>query len=373
MMIDTSLLNPREFHVRVRDDRTLICPTMKKWTWRDDEVHLRSLVLRDGRVISSGFPKFFNYGEKAHYDRVIAEAVANGEAFITEKLDGTLIIRDVWNRQVNFRTRDQFDLGPFEERVMRLVREKYPLLLDPAMGKTESLLFEYVGPENHNILRYEEPALYGLGYMLLGEWPPRPVIEQAGLLALCKVFRVSLPEIYLDSGSLDDLRERVRAWSDREGVVVRGPGTLLKVKSAAYLRLHAIKHQLSEKRLRELMWHDNVRTMWDFEKLARDEGWNEEILMIVRPQAERYLIDRYSFQEKLNELRVALAREGVFKDGLSRKEQIERARRCGIAPETCAVLLDGLEEWWIGTQLIKQPMHIVRKMRENKLYDAVVE
>ena len=56
----------------------LVHPSRGKWDWEPDELGLRSIILEtsSGRVVSTGWPKFFNQGEWPDHD-VSAERPRN--------------------------------------------------------------------------------------------------------------------------------------------------------------------------------------------------------------------------------------------------------------------------------------------------------
>ena len=74
MHINISEINLENFYVNHREidgigPVVLVIPRKDFFDWDLDSLHLRSVLCRpDGEVISAGFPKFFNFGEKESHD-----------------------------------------------------------------------------------------------------------------------------------------------------------------------------------------------------------------------------------------------------------------------------------------------------------------
>src|SRR5262245_13940787 len=121
--IDLAGIDREQFSVSERNGRFLITPLKSKHVWAESELHLRSLLVNaDGDVLSSGFPKFVNYGENKEHDKTFRLSLGYGTVAFHEKLDGTLIILDFIDGKPHFRTRGSHDLGAFEEPVMRCIQ-----------------------------------------------------------------------------------------------------------------------------------------------------------------------------------------------------------------------------------------------------------
>ena len=85
--IDLSTIDRETFNVESRvisgyGSVILVAPKKVKHVWRDDELHLRSLICDpDGTIISSGFPKFMNYGEREDLDAITENLIENGTVY----------------------------------------------------------------------------------------------------------------------------------------------------------------------------------------------------------------------------------------------------------------------------------------------------
>jgi hypothetical protein len=126
----------------------LIIPNIDaKWTKHN--LHMRSLIVRgsDFEVLSSGFPKFFNAGEKPD---AYPDPEKHKDWIINSKIDGSLLIADYVNDQFSMRTRGtasyvtQDNAADFEQLLI-----KYPFVLNALKENQDlSFLFEIVTPNN---------------------------------------------------------------------------------------------------------------------------------------------------------------------------------------------------------------------------------
>ncbi len=298
LVLNPRLVDPKSFSIEQVDGYTFIHPKHNKWDWKEDELRLRSVAVdSQGHVVSCGFPKFFNVGEHPAHDAQLEATLRSGEeVFFTEKLDGTLIIRSVLpDGQVIFRTRGMWDGGDFAPVVRGLAVKHYPVLLNPDFMPDWSLLFEYVGPGNRIVIAYSEPELYFLGAARHADFHLLPV-EQLQIFAREHGLRpVPLVELPRD---LKGLQEVVRNWEDREGVVVRmhHGQLLIKIKSARYLALHAMRANMSYGMIAEYARGSGITTEEELEAELRELGYDYELC-----QTAKVLFRAYQEQVTLSE------------------------------------------------------------------------
>ena len=276
--LDLKAVDKSEFKTVEDEGLTLVFPKKNKWDWTREERWLRSVVVdAKGRIVSTGWPKFGNYGEFQNDTRRLNEALASDAPVrFTHKEDGSLCIRDIVNGRVMMRTRgtmfggqqDEDGTPSFGDRFCAVAEKKYPRLIDPAWFDAGiSLLFEYVAPGNQVVVRYPEDDLILIG-MLVHEprgpkgRPMRPFIvpwgEMAEFARKEELNLVSLKELPSTPAAL---LEEVKDWRT-EGVVVRCPDPdtgnedqiLVKVKSAWYLANHRMKHSMNYQRILEFVW-----------------------------------------------------------------------------------------------------------------------
>jgi hypothetical protein len=290
-ILNTRLVDPKSFIIQQIEEYTFIHPKHTKWDWTQEELRLRSVAVDpQGRVVSSGFPKFFNAGERPTDDAALEAALSNGEeVFFTEKLDGTLMIRSVLpDGRVIFRTRGMWNGGDFAPVAFGLSVKRYPVLLEPTFMPEWSLLFEYVGPENLIVIAYSEPDLHFLGAMRHADLHLMPIQELHEFARQHSLRAAPLVELPRD---LKGLQQTVREWGDREGVVVRlrRGQLLIKVKSARYLALHAMRANMSYDLIAEYARGADVRSEEDLEAGLRELGYDYELRQTAKFLFRTYL------------------------------------------------------------------------------------
>jgi hypothetical protein len=260
----------------------LINPKEMKHQWLPEEHILRSCILNEaGEIISLGFPKFFNLGENKEEDQKFFELMKENEVCSAEKLDGSLIIRSVYKNKIILRTRGSHNLGLFEDRVMSLIAEKYPILLDEKFEPNNNFLFEYVSPDNRIILKYSESRLVYLAKISMdGEL----TVGRKHSQYFQANYGFDIPRFYgSNSSSIDDICSIVEGLSGEEGVVVWCKDHLKKIKCKEYLRLHSLRFSLSRARLAKVAYASELRSEADCEKFLYDLGYDYEAVQMVLP------------------------------------------------------------------------------------------
>lgn len=269
-------------------DAVLTIPAKDKWAWEPHERHKRSLVqdATTGEVLSRGFPKFHNLGEVPAEDAETEQAFAEGRVVLREKLDGSLIIRDVVDGRVCWRTRGALGLGEFEGRVMALVEAGPAWLTNPRSYTAESVLFEYTSPENRIVVRYRTPALTLLARV------DRVILDHGGGYWS----GVTLFDDVRRFESMNGLAH-VRGLVERggvfdEGVVVacyRAWGVkLVKMKSAEYIRLHSLMTECTRAKVFDLLEREGVVTPAACRVVLEAAGFDWEAMQDARGWAEEY-------------------------------------------------------------------------------------
>jgi hypothetical protein len=288
----------------------LVHPSRGKYDWEADELCFRSVVLdgKNGRVVSSGWPKFFNQGEWPDHDSAISRELASGQAIITHKHDGSLIIRSVLpDGRILFRTRDTFDGGKFAPLAEAVAQAKYPALLDPDVWPHGSLLFEYVGAGNQIVVRYDgDDDLILLGAAAHDDASVN-YLAYTELNEVAAANRLRLVETYdWAEGAITGVLSLVQEWDKAEGVVVRSLDgqTLLKIKSAWYFAQHALR-------------------------------WHVKLSSIARFCIDGGISDEPTFMLKLTEVgwdfETATVAVGYFREYMTRRAQAEQIKAAALA------------------------------------------
>jgi len=290
MKIDLNAINREQFNVKAVDGgRVLILPQPTKHRWTPDEVHLRSLLCgADGEVLSSGLPKFLNYGEDEWHDRITEQCFASGRHEIADKLDGSLIIRSVIDGEVHWRTRGMPTIAPDFWRMLREVDADWEGLDDPQYGVGESLLFELTHPENHIVLRYNEPRLTALGFIDLDDL--RPCLSQVEAQRIAEAFDLWAPEYFPAQSDADALTMIAQDRLGAEGFVcqmwtAKGTPHLVKFKSAEYVKLHSLKQHASPEKISRLAYQYGADSLDEFKAAMHSQGFDWEAVSFMEPAA----------------------------------------------------------------------------------------
>lgn len=266
----------------------LITPKLDT-VWNDDNLFCRSLIVDEqDKVLSSGFPKFFNYGEKT-------DCYPDPENFndwkIEDKIDGSLLIVDYVNDTFSMRTRGtvsysfQANAKDFEH-----LPEKYPKVVEFLKENQHlSLLFEIVTPNNIIVVRPQQIEFYLIGAINKNGMC---VVSSSDLTNIWrKIGPIPVPQRYdfLNTNNLKQIEESVKHWKGKEGIVVsyNNGQNRIKLKSDWYLFIHRVKSQLnSENNLIEYYVDCEMPAREEFYKKIETE-FDFEIVIQLKDQIEK--------------------------------------------------------------------------------------
>lgn len=254
-------------------DSYLIIPEIDA-KWNKNNLHLRSIVVsKDGDVLSCGFKKFFNSGEKPD---CYPNPEEHNDWNIVEKLDGSLLIADYVNNQFNMRTRgtvshkEQKNSSDFE-----ILTERFPKLLKEFPNFSNlSLLFEIVTPNNVIVIRPKDIEFYLLG--AINKDTLEMVPQEEFLDVWRKIGCPPTPKQYVFSNikGLTQIIEHIRKWKGKEGIVLtyNKNQNKVKIKSDWYCFIHRVKSELnSENNLIEYYVESGLPDYEDFYKKIETE------------------------------------------------------------------------------------------------------
>lgn len=312
MKIDLTKVDPARFYLNVRGEHVLVIPRKNNWEWHDSELYQRSaLCLSDGTVVSSGWPKFFNVGERGPESvQALAAACRAGRVYAMPKHDGSLIVASWVNGKTHLRTRGSDTLGDFEAAVLPLMRKQHPEVFDEKFwyGDSLSCLYEYVSPDNQVILKYDEPELKFIGS-----------VQQDG--RIIPVVEELLPNKVED---LEVFMSTVAAQENIEGFVLyehldNGDWRLHKVKTDWYKQLHALASQVSLTRLKELVLGQNIRTLDELKGYFQAQGLDWECITWAEEPFKKFAEHRSYCEARAGVLRQELLDRMASMGSLSRK------------------------------------------------------
>lgn len=224
----------------------LITPKEPGVDWNDENKHYRSVVVRksDGRVLNRGFNKFVNWLESPNFEPWNPEWTFEAR----HKLDGSLALLSKVDSKIIFRTRGCFDARNHDngaEEVDFLIR-KYPKLFNNCYIDSENytILCEWVTPSRIIVIREStEPELILLGIV---QNKNSRLETQHNCDVVAEDWGVKRPKKFIYS-SVQECLDDVKAWQDKEGVVLyhEPTQTLKKIKADLYLSRHRLKSHIS--------------------------------------------------------------------------------------------------------------------------------
>ena len=209
----------------------------------------RGIIFRTGeweQPVCWAFNKFGNYGES------YAPDIDWSTAFVTEKIDGSLI-KIWWDNEWHISTNGTIDAFKAELGDAKMHDFGYYFL--EALGKYynsfgefvsglethRTYMFELVGPYNRVVVPYDEPDLYFLGARTNSSGEEFYCAESvAGALGLGKFKRPA----HYSLSSLDDCIKaaELKTWDDEGFVVADAYNNRVKIKSPAYVLAHFMRN-----------------------------------------------------------------------------------------------------------------------------------
>lgn len=227
-------------------------------TWTKQNLYFRSLVINKQtlEVLSAGWPKFFNFGEKP---TCYPDPNSYNDWKIEEKIDGSLVICDYINGVFNMRTRGTVSHTVQENsKDFELLTKNHPKVATFLQANPNlSLLFEIVTPNNVIVIRPSETYFVFLGAVNKNSLT---IVTEKETTEIAKEIDISLPKKY-KFNSLIEACEAIKQWKGKEGIVLsyNNNQNRIKIKSDWYLWLHRIKSQLnSEDNLIELFVNEGM-------------------------------------------------------------------------------------------------------------------
>lgn len=261
--------------------------------FREGEDWLRSLETdADGEVVSVGFPKFYNHGEKPERDALAARWRAEGcPAYVRQKFDGTLVIATFRNGRWHYRTRGQFNMGSFQDALAEaLPTLEPPLDALPVVGV--SYLMELLGPVSRQVVDYgDRHTLRHLAYVRHGIGLDRE--RRALVLGVQWSHRLEGP------GAVAAFAAEVSAAGRDvgEGFVVdtvhpSGDRLLVKVKTDWYRHAHSILSGATRPKVWRLLATAEATTEAEAVAALESAGFDFEVVTSAAAWVREYVLRR---------------------------------------------------------------------------------
>ena len=201
---------------------------------------------KEGLIIARPFRKFFNYGEQG------SDLPIHRPHTITTKLDGSMIHPALLGRHLYFMTRKgHTDVAKKAERFVLSSKAQYAAFSRHMINNGWTPIFEYVGPDNRILLRYDESSLVLLAARHMVEGTIMSPVDLIDVAESYEIPLVSEPE-GMEGDLIADVAkfvEHTRGLIDAEGYVIYfDDGYMVKIKAEDYVLKHRALDDFSSKK-----------------------------------------------------------------------------------------------------------------------------
>jgi RNA ligase len=215
-----------------------------------------------GNVISPGFEKFFNLGERT--ETLLENIPFDEPHVILEKLDGSMI-RPVPMADGGYRLGTKMGLTDVAAQPEAWVarHDNYDRFLRDCVAQGYTPLMEWCSRKQRIVIDYPEDRLVLLAVrdVRTGEYLPLNM-----MLELAGEYGVEVVRRYLGTpDSMQQLMEETQGILDQEGWVVAWPHLRVKIKGAQYVAVHRAKEGiLRENAVIEMMLDEKLDDVKSF-------------------------------------------------------------------------------------------------------------
>jgi hypothetical protein len=294
--------------------------------WNKNNTFYRSLITdKEGNVLSSGFPKFFNYGESTN---CYPNPTDFNDWKCEDKIDGSLLIADYVNERFSMRTRGTVSYSSQNNaRDFELLPQKYPKVVDFLKENQHlSLLFEIVTPNNVIVVRPQQIEFYFIGAINKNGMC---VVSSYDLVNIWrKIGQMPTPQSYdfLNTKGLSTIAETIKQWKGKEGIVIsyNNGQNRIKLKSEWYLFIHQVKSQLnSQSNLIEYYVNSKMPSYDEFYKKIETE-FDYELALQLKEEIIKLCDSGENTKKYVDNIHKTIHDIRKFK---SRKEQADFIKR----------------------------------------------
>lgn len=270
-------------------------PHVYNHRWTDYRIRwLRSMHIdaRTESIISCGFPKFMALGDGSDaYKLEITDILKSKDLIATSKIDGTCLIRYVFDGKVHWRTKQSFYVQLENEFEIPEFQIKYPKLADPLFCSEITLMFEWVSPFNEIVVKYPEPTITLIGAVKFTRdvpWHEADIklLQMDALAVISEECEVPLVENFkiTPASNVVKLIEQTNEAETMEGYVLRlnDDQELVKIKSYWWLLVFSCKIMFSTAMAVEL-WLYWLKPSWETYNKKFVETFNDEAWTIAMP------------------------------------------------------------------------------------------
>jgi tRNA splicing ligase len=204
------------------------------------------------KLLAKPFRKFFNLGES--HAPSIQTLEKRGNFVVTEKLDGSMGISFYDETTDAFYVTTKGDID--SEQGAWATPQLPKSVQDKKLLQSHTLMWEIITPKYQIVIPYEKKG-YEEGLYLIGvrERQSEKLFEPAEVQAFAKEYGLRTFKTY-SFPSLEAIVENAKTLPFmEEGYVIRflGDETMVKVKSAEYLRVHRFLSNLTDKNLLDIL------------------------------------------------------------------------------------------------------------------------
>jgi len=249
--------------------------------------------MRTNKIISCGFPKFMSIDHgKDRFHFTADEIVHIKDIRATEKIDGTCLLRYVFDGKVKWRTKQMFHVQLENQFEIEDFEKQFPLLADPNFCQNLTLIFEWVSPFNEIVVKYHTPSLTLIGGV---SYDDRKWYEaDIQLLTLEELEKISdLSDVPLvkyfqlrSSDEITQLMKSLETSEKSEGYVLRTSNdqTMIKVKTKWWVLLFSCKLNFSTTLAVELWLYWNKPSWSEYQSRFIDafdqDAWNKAMPIV---------------------------------------------------------------------------------------------
>lgn len=283
--------------------------------WDDVTMNNRGHIYEksSGKLVARTFEKFFNFHELNISKQ--KELLKNDNFTVSKKYDGCLGIIYKYNNTLRYNSRGSFD-NYVVKAIDRIIKAKN--IKEKLFELLYNLVVEVIAPETRIIVNYDFEDIVLLTAYKYGDFE-EVSIDEADNIARELNFR--RPEQYKMTYEELFKWQKTHDWTE-EGFVLRYSDNFrVKMKSDDYLRVSALKANLSEKHIWEIIKnnHNNYKeVMIDIMKDTPDE-FQKEVESIVKNFEVKILEHRINAEKLCKEFEDKTDKElGLyFKDNMS--------------------------------------------------------
>lgn len=283
-----------------------------------------------GDILARPYHKFFNVNEKP--DTELQHVDLGQPHVILEKLDGSMVF--AVPAPGGFRLFTKAGITETSMRAEELVAAspRHSELIKCFLRNNATPIFEWCSRRDSIVLDYpeDELVLTAARWIDTGEY-----IDYDKLREISLGYRVPLVRTanILPGTPTEQILELVRGWDDAEGIVIRFPGDMLKIKADDYVFRHrAISGIRTDRALLELVAEDRLDDLLPLMPVSR-----REYAEAYRSKVAEGLFNAVAMLRSLDECYSGVPRErlaaALRNDGFSRQAPALFSMRDGVSPE----------------------------------------